>query len=259
MQLVAFIMSDQHFTYLRNSRRLTSLVVGLCFLITTVPAYAKSNFNPKNPKPASKYSRGGAGRCPGSITLLAPQPFIGKTASVRPMFAWHMSSSKNVRLQFGLFEFTSDKSTPKQIGNFQKIPAKRGINKLKLPSNYTKLTVDKTYLWQIAIDCGSSPIVKRAEFTVIKPPQLSTKKKFTSIPESVDYYADKELWYEALEEALKAADNGKLGQKGSILVQELAQSEEKFVEKLAQSEKKDYIEILRQRIKYLKKIYRENL
>jgi Domain of Unknown Function (DUF928) len=216
-------MSHQYLGFWRNSRRLTSLVIGVVFLITAVPAYGE--FKPRDRKPASGNTRAGGSRgCSTSgipLTQLAPQTFVGKTASTRPMLAWYMSSSKNVR--FRLFEFDSANKV-KIIGKVKEIPTIVGINQLKLPLDYPELTVGKTYLWQITIDCENNTILNHAEFTVINPQSLA-KKRFSSIPESVNYYAENELWYEALEEALKVTNNGKLGQSGEALVKDLAQSE----------------------------------
>lgn len=243
-------MNHQHFAFWRNQRRLTSLFVGTVFLMTTIPAFAE--FKPQDRKPASGNSRAGGSRgCPSSgipLTQLAPVTFIGKTASTRPMLAWYMSSSQNVR--FRLFEFDSA-NTVKEIGKVQEIPTTAGINKLKLPLDYPELTVGKTYLWQIAIDCENDTIIRRAEFTVTNPQSLA-KKQFTSIPESVNYYAENELWYEALQEALKATSNGKLGQTGATLVKELAQSEMLT----GKNVDKKYIQ---QRIEYLQKIANERI
>lgn len=232
----------------QNRRRLTSLVVGIFFLATAAPVYAK--YQPKKRKAASGYSRGGGSRGCGNngipLTLLAPNTFVGKTASKRPMFAWYMSNSQNVR--FRLFEFESD-TTVKQVGESQEITTVVGINKLKLPTDYAELTAGKTYLWQIAINCDDAPIVNRAEFTVVN--SQSVAKKFTTIPESVNYYAENELWYEALEKAL-VESNGKLSKTGSILVQELAESE-----MLNESEISNGI--IKQRIGNLKKISQDSL
>ncbi|BAY09008.1 DUF928 domain-containing protein [Calothrix sp. NIES-2098] len=216
-------MRHQHITFWRNSRRFTSLVVGLLLLMTAFPVSAQ--FQPRDRKPASGNSRAGGSRgCSSngiSMTQLAPVTFIGKTASTRPILVWYMSSSQNVR--FRLFELDGAKSV-KQIGKFQEIPTIVGINQLKLPLNYPELTVGKTYLWQIAIDCNNDTIINHAEFTVINPQSLP-QKRFATIPDSVNYYAQNELWYEALGEALKATDTGKLGQIGATLINELAQSE----------------------------------
>ncbi|MEH2027106.1 MAG: DUF928 domain-containing protein [Nostoc sp.] len=218
--------------------------------MTAVPAFAQ--FKPRDRKPASGNSRAGGSRgCSTSgipLTQLAPQTFIGKTASTRPMLAWYMSSSQNAR--FRLFEFDSAK-TVKQIGQVKEIPTTVGINKLKLPLDYPELTVGKTYLWQIAIDCENDTIIRRAEFTVINPQSLA-KNQFTSIPESINYYTENELWYEALEEALKATSNGKLGQTGATLVKELAESEMLMGDDV---DKKN----IQQRIEYLQKIAGEKI
>lgn len=243
-------MSHQYLGFWRNSRRLTSLVVGGVFLISAVPAYAQ--FKPRDRKPASGYSRGGGSRgCSSSgipLTQLAPQTFIGKTASTRPMLAWYMSSSQTVR--FRLFEFYSPKNM-KQIGKLKEISTTVGINKLKLPTDYPELTVGKTYLWQIAIDCEVRPIVSNAEFTIINFQSLA-KNQFPSIPVSANYYAENELWYEAFEEALKVTSNAKLGQTGSTLVQDLAQSEIPTGSEVE-------IKIIKQRIEDIQKISSERI
>ena len=230
-----------------NYKKITSLFAGVLFLFTAFPAEAK--FQPTKRKPASGYSRGGGSRGCSSknipLTLLAPQTFVGKTASKRPMLAWYMSSSQSVR--FRLFEFESA-TKAKQVGKSKEIPTTVGINKFKLPTEYPELTVGKTYLWQIAIDCRNETIIKRAEFTVVNSPLV--KKEFTTIPERVDYYAGNELWYEALEEALKAVSDGKLGRIGSNLVQDLAKSE-------TPTGTEENIEINEKRIESLRKISNE--
>ena len=243
-------MNNPNLTFWRN-RRITSLVIGMLFLITAVPAYAK--YQPRDRKPASGYTGAGGSRSPGNasipLTLLAPRTFIGKTASLRPMLAWYAPNSKNV--EFRLFEFVSATQV-KQIGEFKEIPTVVGINKLKLPSDYAELTVGKTYLWQISLNSPGGQIINRAEFTVVNPTQSLAKKKFTTIPESVKYYAENELWYEALEEALKTQADGKLGKTGSTLVQELAESE-----MLTESE--IHSKIIKRRIDNLEKISRGSL
>jgi hypothetical protein len=216
-------MNHQHFELWRNYRRLTSLVVCAVFVMTALPAFAK--FKPRDRKPASGYSGVGGGRKCGYNDIppmqLAPQTFVSQTSVTRPMLAWYMPIAKNVRFHF--FEFDSDK-TVKQIGPVKEISAIVGINQLKLPLDYPELKVGKKYLWQITIDCDTYSDTNGAEFIVVDPQSLA-KYQSTSIPKSVNYYAENDLWYEALAEALKTTDHSKLGQTGATLVQELAQSE----------------------------------
>ncbi|AFY55530.1 protein of unknown function (DUF928) [Rivularia sp. PCC 7116] len=240
-------MNHRSLRFWRNSRRLTSLVSAAFFLATALPAYAE--YKPRDRKAASGYSRGGASRgCPGSsipLTLLAPKTFVGKTASKRPMLAWYMSNPRTVRFQ--LAEFISDKKI-KNIGKPKEIPATAGINKLKLSTDYSELTAGKKYLWQITIDCeGEDSITSRAEFKVVS--QSLAKTAFTTIPESVKHYAQKDLWYEALEEALKKTENGQLSQSGSILVKQLSQLETPI-----KTDTEEDIKIIKQRNQYLQKI-----
>jgi Domain of Unknown Function (DUF928) len=244
-------MRHQPFGFWQNSRRFTSLVVGVLFLMTALPVSAQ--YKPRDRKPASGNSRAGGSRGCSShgipLTQLAPKTFVGKTASTRPMLAWYMSSSQNVR--FRLFEADSAKNV-KQIGKFQEIPTIIGINQLKLPLAYPELTVGKTYLWQIVIDCNNDTILNQTEFTVIQPQSLP-KNQFTTISERVNYYARNELWYEALEEALKETNNnGKLGKIAATLVQNLAQSEMP-----TGSDSNINIKNIQQRIEHLQKIASE--
>lgn len=216
-------MNHLSLRFWRNNRRFLSLVMGMLLLITATPAYGK--YQPKDRKQASGYSRGGGSRggCGTGIplTLLAPNTFVGKTASLRPMLAWYSSNQGKVR--FRLYEFESANRV-KQIGKSKEIPSKAGINQLKLPDDYPELTVGKKYFWQIAHNCGSVKTVNRAEFTVVNPESIA-KKKFTTIPEAVTYYGENELWYEALGQALKTETDGKSNPTASVLIQELALAE----------------------------------
>ena len=242
--LEKFMVDNQKLLCWLNRHRVTSLFVGILFLITAVPAYGE--YKPKNRKAASGYSRGGGSRgCSGSsipLTLIAPQTFVGKTASKRPMLAWYMSNSQSVR--FRLFEFESAKKA-KQIGESKEVQATVGVNKLKLPQEYPELTVGKKYLWQIASDCRNETIVRRAEFTVVNPPLA--KQEFKTIPERVNYYAVNELWYEAFEESLKAVSDGKLSRIGANLVQDLVSLETPV-------EAEENMEVNEKRIESLQKI-----
>lgn len=217
-------MNHPSLRFWRNNRRLASLVMGTLLLITAFPAYAK--YEPKDRKQASGYSSGGGTRtgCKSDsipLTLLAPNTFVGKTTSLRPMLAWYSSNPGKVR--FRLYEFQSAKRV-KRIGESKEIPSIAGINKLKLPNDYPELTVGKKYFWQIAHNCGSDKIVNRAEFIVVNPESIANNK-FTTIPEAVNYYGGNELWYEALEGALKNEADGKSNQTLSVLIQELALAE----------------------------------
>ncbi len=203
-------------------------------------------------EPPSDYSRAGGSRgCPGEViplTILAPNTFVAQTTSVRPTFAWFVS--KPQATEFRLFELDAAKSAPKRVGTPIKLQSTSGINKLSLPQERSPLTVGKTYIWQVSIDCPHTPLIQRAEFTVIQKPSALDSKLSTETNNSQKayIYAEQDLWYEAMEEALKTVPQGKLGQVGAKIVQNLAQSDS-FI---PQQNDSDQLEILQQEVRQRK-------
>lgn len=209
-------------------------------------------------EPPSDYSRSGGSRgCPGEaipLTLLAPYTFVGKTTSVRPTFTWFISKGQPIELR--LFETDTSKSTPKRFG----FPVKRnsisGINQLSLPTNHPALTVGKKYIWQLSIECPTGSLVQRAEFRVVSKSPLLNKKlsNVTNNFQKAHIYAEHDLWYQALEEALKFVPQGKLGQLGSEIVQNLAKSDNFMTNKFTLDRREIFNKEIQQRINHLEKI-----
>lgn len=165
-----------------------------------------------------------------------------ETASKHPTFTWFMSAAHPVK--FRLFEFEPNGKL-KELGNTQDLNAFPGVNQIAIASTYSELTVGKKYLWQITLRCGNGLIVERAEFQVVDMPLAlkGTVSKVASL-------ARQGLWYDAFSEALKYSDQGKLGQLGSNLIQELIQSEQT-------GNKPEEIESIKERINNLQLISRQ--
>lgn len=221
---------------------------------------SKAKKSTRRRKPPSDYSRAGGSRgCPGEViplTILAPNTFVGKTISLRPTFAWYVS--KSLATEFRLFELRQGKA-PKRIASPIKLQSKSGINKLSLPQNQPPLTVGKSYIWQVSIDCTDSPFIQRAEFSVVnKSSSLDSKlSRANSNFRKAYIYAEQDLWYEAIEEALKNIPQGKLGQVGSKIVENLAQSDS-FIPKQTPADKQQILQQqIQQRKSYLEKISQE--
>jgi hypothetical protein len=124
-----------------------------------------------------------------------------------------------------------------------------GIMQLSLEQ--LTLNVERKYLWQISVRCPDGSIVQRAEFKVGKMPS-TLEQNLATTNDSVkkaDLYARAGVWYDAIAEALKIAQNGKLGQVGSNLVQSLARVEEKQA-----SKKITQLEEIKQQVEQLKQI-----
>jgi hypothetical protein len=205
------------------------LGLSLSLLLFIYPAARAAYVPPKTQKPPSDQSRSGGTRgCSEEkipLTILAPTTHVGYTASFSPTFVWFLYSPHEI--DFRIFEFDTNNRL-KQLGNPIKLQASKGINKYSLPKAQAELTVGKRYLWQVAIFCPEGAfLVQRAEFVVVKPSSDLTNKLLKTVNGSqrANLYANESLWYDALEEALKLAPNGKLGEVGASLVQSLMQSE----------------------------------
>lgn len=211
----------------------------------------------KRREPPSDYSRAGGSRgCPGEdipLTVLAPTTFVGETTSVRPTFTWF--ASKPQPTEFRLFELDASTSKPKRIGVPIKLESKSGINQLSLPQQQPALTVGKAYIWQVSIDCQDSPLIQRAELMVVQKPAVfdGQLSEVVNNSQKAYTYAQQDLWYEAMSEALKVAPQGKLGTVGSAIVQNLAQSDS-FIPQSTPDKLEDSKQEIQQRKNYLEKI-----
>jgi Domain of Unknown Function (DUF928) len=198
-------------------------------LLVTTPARAGYTPPPQQ-EPPSDYSkstgvRGCATKEDIALTLLAPQAYVGQTVSTNPTFAWFVSSAAEI--DFRIFQFTPE-GKPKQVFEPLKIETSSGITKLTVPEENFKLSIAQKYLWQVAIRCTNGDfIIQRAEFQV---QEIPSKLKNTLASEvdgvkKVNLYAEHGFWYDALEEAFKLSEPGKLGKVGSTLVEALAKFE----------------------------------
>lgn len=217
---------NQKFSYIfLNHSLLTTVTLSLSLFL--IPA-AIAGFAPKNRTPASDYTRSAGRRgCPGEripLTLLAPQTYVAYTASSRPTFVGFVSSPQTVN--FRIFELIPDQK-PQQLGAAINQDVQPGIFQISLPKNTADLTVGKKYFWQLSIKCRGIDVRQAAEFVVIEMPS-TVKSKLPNISDHLakaTIYAKADLWYEALAEALKTANNGKLGEFASTLIKNFAEYE----------------------------------
>jgi hypothetical protein len=222
IKLFLLVRSQDFSPLFTNYTLITTLTLSLSLLLTPV---AIAGFAPRTRIPASDYTRSAGRRgCPGNaipLTVLAPQTYIAYTASLRPTFVGFVSSPQKVN--FRIFELMPD-NKPQQLGEAIQKNVTPGIFQISLPESTSDLTVGKKYVWQLAIKCRGNPVHQEAEFVVVEMPS-TVESKLPTTPDGwqkANIYAQADLWYEALAEALKSANNGKLGEFGSTLVKNLA-------------------------------------
>ncbi|BCL39516.1 DUF928 domain-containing protein [Nostoc sp. MS1] len=230
--------------------RFTTIII-LCLLLFFT-SIAVADFKPTNRKPASDYSRSGGRRgCETEsiatipLTLLAPQTYVGYTASLRPTFTGYVSSPQKVELR--IFELIANED-PKPIGNEVLADVKAGIFQINYPDKYPNLTVGKTYLWQLSRTCLEVKIDESAEFIVAEIPSTIKNKLLTTNNklEKANLYAEEGFWYEAVTEALQLTNNLKLGKLGTNLVKDFAKYES------ARDQREEVA--VKERVKYLQQI-----
>ena len=183
-------------------------VTGSVILSSTAAVFAKYKPSHDQRSPTTRTTNTGTrGGCETNrevaLKLLAPQKHVGKSASIRPTFAWFVPDSKSLPMEFTLYKY-DDKDRP-QLQHQFKMQSKYGIMVLTLPNTRRSLEVDKRYLWQVTILCDTNQpannLVAMAEIDVIKKPrQISFVRDART---NVDVLAEAGLWYDALGEALR--------------------------------------------------------
>lgn len=224
------------------SKRINSKLVAICVttLLLAVTPIALAKYNPPpDQTPPNGYSQSTAtrGTCDGSgvgppLTVLAPHKHVGQTASLHPTFAWFVPYSKPIAIEFTLHEYVPG-SKPK-LAQKMKIPLQStpGIMKLTLPSDEPGLVMGKRYIWQVAISCDrnkpSKDLVANAEIEVVEMSPALKRQLSTTIArlKMADLYASAGLWYDALREALGPAEDSRLGEVASTLLEDLANLEQ---------------------------------
>ena len=217
-----------------NIKRVTSCALSLTLIVTpaVLAAYSPGD---QNPVPPGRRSDGGTTRgCSGGdmpLTVLASQNYVGRTISRHPTFAWFVpNDSASKPLKFTIYEWIPG-AKPKEVRQMS-LQSSPGIMKLSPFSNRELgLQPQKEYLWQVVINCDpdnpSGDLVSEANIEVVAMPAAVQGKlnRAVNSVEKANIYAEAGLWYDALDEALKLAQASKLGEVGSTLLKELANSE----------------------------------
>ncbi|HEY9796121.1 MAG TPA: DUF928 domain-containing protein [Leptolyngbyaceae cyanobacterium] len=217
-----------------NIKRVTSCALSLALIVT--PA-ALADYVPgdQKPVPPERISDGGTTRgCSGGgmpLTVLASRNYVGRTISQHPTFAWFVpGDSASKSMQFTIYEWVPG-GKAKEVRKMS-LQSSLGIMKLSpFSENEQGLQPGKEYSWQVVIHCDpdnrSGALVSEASIEVVGMPATLQSKlnKAVNSAEKANIYAQAGLWYNALDEALKLAQASKLGEVGSTLLNDLAQSE----------------------------------
>ncbi len=160
---------------------------------------------PNRGAPRTTVGAGSRG-CPQSLNvtlkLLAPTDHVGLTSSSRPSFAWYVSDTSPVPVEFALVE--PGQAKPILVKKLQ--ADKAGIMQLDLPQDVPGLLPEKEYRWSVSLVCN--PIRRSndvyAQSWIKFSPKGVTGATSDSLPqgtvpiEQAQTFANNGYWYDAL-------------------------------------------------------------
>lgn len=238
----------------------TSCTLSLAMIITPAALAAYTPGTQKPVPPGRKSDTGTTRGCSGGgmpLTVLASRNYVGRTISRYPTFAWFVPpDSASKPMKFIIYEWVSG-GKPKEVRRLS-LQSSAGIMKVfPFAENEPGLQPGKEYSWQVVIHCDpdnpSGDLVSEASIEVVGmlAPVQNKLNKAVNSAEKANIYAEAGLWYNALDEALKLATASKLGEVGSTLLNDLAQSEAPKTTSELPPKERDEIE---KQIKNLKQI-----
>ena len=164
------------------------------------------------------------------LTILAPTRHVAQTTTITPTLAWFIPATDPYRISLSLYTVNQDQP-PELLQQLEYVESASGIVRFTLPEDKFELTSGQRYLWQVSLACTpDSPIYDQSfvsELEIKDPPASLTAALITAQTplEKAELYAAAGYWYDALREALIAADKSDTARIARSLLHELAESE----------------------------------
>lgn len=129
------------------------------------------------------------------VTLLAPEAYLGLTASPRPEFIINVENTQAQRL----FVSIQDTQSDDQYQAYYPLPSRHGLVQLAMPEDAPDLEVGHTYRWSVSMVCGQrlrpdDPVLT----SFVKRIEVSQDTAQLSSLERVVIYAELGIWYDSL-------------------------------------------------------------
>lgn len=222
---------------------LSSILLGTPLALANPRGYVPPS-NPTSPTTSTTGggTRGGCGQQSAiTLTVLAPEKYVGQTVSNRPTFAWYVPEGPSRPLEFSLYEVRANQR-PRLLYRVPMESTPR-LMTYRLPETVAALTAGQQYFWQVRLLCNparpSSALVAGATVEVVaRPAELAAAGVGGDRQLQARQLAQLSLWYDALDLALQSPANGYWLQ----LLNDLAQAEETGTSRTMGSNQRDRLQ-----------------
>lgn len=187
------------------------LAGSLCVLMIGITLPASAGYQPPKQRSMPRRSAIATGRrgCSGvgkQMVALAPQAYVGQTASTRPTFAWFVPDTAPKEIKFYLYEVTGN---GERVVHRASMQSQTGLMQYTLPQTEMTLQVGRLYRWRAALICNpkrpSDLSIAQADFDVIEMP-ATLKQQLATVRDPLqraNLFAESGLWYDAFGTALE--------------------------------------------------------
>lgn len=220
---------------LKNACRLAAGLLFTAFAAAPLAARAQQYQPPAGDPPTGPVVSNGTRDSCGEtyaipLTVLAPSRHVGQTTTTTPTLAWFVPATTPYRINLSLYIVDEDQS-PELVKQLEYVESASGLVTFTVPEDEFQFESGQRYLWEVGLACTPDSLIYDqafvAELDIREPsPSLIATLAAAQTPrEKAEIYARAGYWYDALREALMAAENSTTDDSVKFLLYELAELE----------------------------------
>ncbi|MEM7796982.1 MAG: DUF928 domain-containing protein [Cyanobacteria bacterium P01_C01_bin.118] len=239
MHNVTVCLSPGHFARRlftpKNCCQLAAGLLATSFAVNPLAAWAQQYQPPAGDPPSGPILSSGTRDSCGEnyevpLTVLAPTQHVGQTTTTTPTLTWFVPTTGTYRIKLSLYTINENQS-PEFVQEIKYVDSTLGIVSFTLPEEEFQLHSGQRYLWEVNIACTPDAPTYSQLFVSeldIQEPSVSMTSALAAAQTSVEraeIYAGAGYWYDALREALVAAENPDTDDLARSLLHQLAELE----------------------------------
>ena len=219
----------------KNCFQLAAGLIVTSFAVNPFAAWAQQYQPPAGDPPSGPVLSSGTRDSCGEnyevpLTVLAPTQHVGQTTTTTPTLTWFVPTTGAYRIKLSLYTINENQS-PELLHQIRYVESASGIVSFTLPGEEFQLNSGQRYLWEVNLACTpDAPTYSQlfvSELDIQEPSAslISALAAAQTPLKRAEIYADAGYWYDALREALIAAENPDTDDLARSLLHQLADSE----------------------------------